>query len=169
MSTVYPVFLQPFSCNKRDLIIETPPTLLSELILLATLLVKKCFAAVPQCADNSCEVVQEALRPLLLRRMKEDVETLPDKEEVIIWVELTNFQRSYYKALYEKQIGALLGGGKNAALPQMRNLAMELRKVCCHPVRLPDPLSRACSKRCRRCSPRHLAMPVTARPLQRPA
>jgi SNF2 family DNA or RNA helicase len=84
--------------------------------------------------------VQEALRPLLLRRMKEDVETLPDKEEIIIWVELTNYQRSYYKALYENQIGALLGGGKNAALPNMRNLAMELRKVCCHPVCfLPSP------------------------------
>lgn len=26
--------------------------------------------------------VQEALRPILLRRMKEDVETLPEKEEV---------------------------------------------------------------------------------------
>ena len=34
---------------------------------------------------------------MLLRRMKEDVETLPDKEEIIIWVELSNFQRPYYK------------------------------------------------------------------------
>lgn len=87
--------------------------------------------------------VQNELRPLLLRRMKEDVETLPDKEEVIIWVELTNEQRYYYKALYENQIAALLGGGKGANLPQMRNLAMELRKLCCHPVRC-FPLLRLC-------------------------
>jgi SNF2 family DNA or RNA helicase len=80
-------------------------------------------------------VTQAALKPVLLRRMKEDVEKLPQKEEVIIWVELTSFQRSYYKALYENQIGTLLMGSKNAQLPNLRNLAMELRKVCCHPVR----------------------------------
>ena len=80
--------------------------------------------------------MQDKLRPVLLRRMKEDVETLPDKEECVIWVELTKYQRAYYKALYEQRIGALIGNGTKAAqLPQMRNLAMELRKVCCHPVR----------------------------------
>lgn len=42
----------------------------------------------------------------------------------------------YYRALYSQQIGALLGGGSNKNLPSMRNLAMELRKLCCHPVRL---------------------------------
>lgn len=30
---------------------------------------------------------------MLLRRMKEDVEDLPEKEEVVIWVELTAEQR----------------------------------------------------------------------------
>jgi hypothetical protein len=40
----------------------------------------------------------------------------------------------YYRALYSQQIGALLGGGSNKNLPSMRNLAMELRKLCCHPV-----------------------------------
>jgi hypothetical protein len=32
---------------------------------------------------------QAELAPVLLRRMKEDVETLPEKEEVIVWVQLT--------------------------------------------------------------------------------
>lgn len=41
--------------------------------------------------------LQAALGPVLLRRMKEDVETLPEKEEVVIWVELTSQQRAYYK------------------------------------------------------------------------
>ncbi|KAG2440284.1 hypothetical protein HXX76_004395 [Chlamydomonas incerta] len=78
--------------------------------------------------------LQEALAPMLLRRMKEDVEELPQKEEVVIWVELTQQQRAYYRGLYEGCIGALLGGGSSKNMPQMRNLAMELRKLCCHPV-----------------------------------
>lgn len=82
------------------------------------------------------QALQDALRPLLLRRMKEDVENLPEKEEVIIWVQQTIEQAVYYKALYAGQIGALLGGANKAAsLPGLRNLAMELRKLCCHPVR----------------------------------
>lgn len=32
--------------------------------------------------------------------MKEDVETLPEKEEVVIWVELTSQQRAYYKCVH---------------------------------------------------------------------
>ncbi|MEW5298254.1 MAG: hypothetical protein WDW36_001399 [Sanguina aurantia] len=77
--------------------------------------------------------LQECLAPILLRRMKEDVEDLPEKEEVIIWVELTAEQRTYYKALYAGTICSLLGGKGAKNLPQMRNLAMELRKLCCHP------------------------------------
>jgi len=76
---------------------------------------------------------QKELKPILLRRMKEDVETLPEKEEVIIWVELTAEQRVYYKAIYEGQIATLMAGAAPKNLPNMRNLAMELRKVCCHP------------------------------------
>lgn len=79
--------------------------------------------------------VQAALAPILLRRMKEDVEDLPQKEEVIVWVELTAHQRAYYRAMYEGQISALMGGATGKNVPGMRNLAMELRKLCCHPVR----------------------------------
>ena len=52
--------------------------------------------------------IQEELRPILLRRMKEDVENLPEKEEVVVWVQLTQQQRSYYKALYSNQVGTQL-------------------------------------------------------------
>lgn len=34
------------------------------------------------------------------------------------------------------QIGDLLTGCSAKNMPNLRNLAMELRKVCCHPVRL---------------------------------
>lgn len=77
--------------------------------------------------------LQKALKPILLRRMKEDVETLPEKEECIIWTQLTLEQRAYYKAIFEKQIGTLLAGASNKNVPNLKNLAMELRKVCCHP------------------------------------
>lgn len=40
----------------------------------------------------------------MLRRMKEDVEDLPEKEEVIVWVRLTTQQHAYYKAIYQKQV-----------------------------------------------------------------
>ena len=40
----------------------------------------------------------------------------------------------FHRALYAKQIGTLLTGVKNANLPGLKNLAMELRKLCCHPV-----------------------------------
>ena len=47
---------------------------------------------------------QDALRPVLLRRMKEDVENLPDKEEVVVWVELTPEQRHFYRAIFAKEV-----------------------------------------------------------------
>lgn len=46
---------------------------------------------------------QEELRPILLRRMKEDVEDLPQKEEIVVRVQLTQQQRSFYKAIFAKQ------------------------------------------------------------------
>jgi hypothetical protein len=35
------------------------------------------------------------------------------------------------------QIGTLLAGTGAKNLPNLNNLAMQLRKVCCHPVRAP--------------------------------
>ena len=59
--------------------------------------------------SNSCHLdVQKEMRPILLRRMKEDVEQLPEKEEVIVWVELTRLQQFYYKALYSQQVSCTL-------------------------------------------------------------
>ena len=61
--------------------------------------------------------------------MVQDVENLPEKEEVVIWVELTSQQRAYYRAIYQRQIGTLLAGVAAKNLPSLRNMAMELRKV----------------------------------------
>lgn len=82
------------------------------------------------------DILQDALRPILLRRMKEDVETLPNKEEILLKCPLTPEQRTFYKAVYSNNIQHLLGAS-NGKSPQLANLCMELRKVCNHPVRLP--------------------------------
>ena len=45
--------------------------------------------------------LQTAIRPYLLRRMKEDVEKgLPPKEETLIDVELTGVQKQYYRYVF---------------------------------------------------------------------
>lgn len=57
---------------------------------------------------KSKEVVDSlhrAIRPHILRRLKEDVESyVPPKEETVIEVELTVWQKQYYRALYEKNL-----------------------------------------------------------------
>ncbi len=69
--------------------------------------------------------------------MKEDVEkSLEAKEETIIEVELTAVQKSYYRAILEKNFSYLHRGGsvgKGSHLPSLRNVMMELRKCCNHP------------------------------------
>jgi chromodomain helicase DNA binding protein 8/chromodomain-helicase-DNA-binding protein 7 len=60
------------------------------------------------------ERLQALLKPLMLRRLKEDVETtIPVKEETIIDVELTSIQRAYYRAILEKNFTFLRTGKLN--------------------------------------------------------
>lgn len=82
--------------------------------------------------------LHEALRPYILRRLKEDVEkSVPPKEETLIEVELTVLQKQYYRALYEKNVQFLHKNKKNALDgPSLSNLAMQLRKCCNHPFLL---------------------------------
>lgn len=70
------------------------------------------------------------LRPFLLRRMKEDVEkSIPAKEETLVEVELTPIQKTYYRAIYERNFSFLSKG----STPSLLNVMMELRKCCNHP------------------------------------
>ena len=77
-----------------------------------------------------------ALRPYLLRRMKEDVEDIPEKEEVVVWVEMTVDQRAYYKGLHENKMHVLLAASSRKNMPSSRNLLMELRHCSNHPFLL---------------------------------
>ncbi|XP_059048856.1 chromodomain-helicase-DNA-binding protein 7 [Achroia grisella] len=82
--------------------------------------------------------LQALLKPMMLRRLKEDVEkTLAPKEETIIEVELTNIQKKYYRAILERNFSFLQKGTASAAnIPNLMNTMMELRKCCIHPYLL---------------------------------
>lgn len=74
------------------------------------------------------------LKPMMLRRLKEDVEkTLAPKEETIVEVELTNIQKKYYRAILEKNFSFLSKGSTSNNMPNLMNTMMELRKCCIHP------------------------------------
>lgn len=88
--------------------------------------------------QNEGQVVklQALLKPLMLRRMKEDVEkSLKPKEETIVEVELTNIQKKYYRGILEKNFSFLQKSGANN-VPSLMNTMMELRKCCIHPYLL---------------------------------
>ena len=94
------------------------------------------FCPTGQLEASRAPLLAAALRPYLLRRMKEDVEDIPEKEEVVVWVEMTADQRAYYKALHEAKIHVLLAGMSRKNMPNSRNLLMELRHCCNHPFLL---------------------------------
>ena len=101
------------------------------------------FGCIDRPASSSAEelgtairTLRDVLKPHLLRRMKEDVTELPAKEETIVWVELTAEQRRWYKALLEDSVGDLVEASKASKVPALRNIAMQLRKVCNHPYML---------------------------------
>uniref|UniRef100_A0A8C7EDS1 Helicase ATP-binding domain-containing protein n=1 Tax=Nothoprocta perdicaria TaxID=30464 RepID=A0A8C7EDS1_NOTPE len=77
---------------------------------------------------------QAILKPMMLRRLKEDVEkNLAPKQETIIEVELTNIQKKYYRAILEKNFSFLSKGAGHTNMPNLLNTMMELRKCCNHP------------------------------------
>ncbi|KAH9386092.1 uncharacterized protein NEMAJ01_0988 [Nematocida major] len=80
---------------------------------------------------DDVERIQLLLRPLMLRRMKDDVESIPVKEETIVEVELTMIQKRFYRAILEKNMEFL--GAAGSSTPNLLNIMMELRKCCIHP------------------------------------
>lgn len=88
-------------------------------------------------SEEQVKKLQALLKPMMLRRMKEDVEkSLAPKEETIIEVELTNIQKKYYRAILEKNFEFLNKGASYANVPSLMNTMMELRKCCLHPYLL---------------------------------
>ncbi|KAG7455016.1 hypothetical protein MATL_G00252000 [Megalops atlanticus] len=85
--------------------------------------------------EEQVQKLQAILKPMMLRRLKEDVEkNLAPKQETIIEVELTDVQKKYYRAILERNFSFLsLGATHNSNVPNLLNTMMELRKCCNHP------------------------------------
>ncbi|XP_072544368.1 chromodomain-helicase-DNA-binding protein 8 [Salminus brasiliensis] len=85
--------------------------------------------------EEQVQKLQAILKPMMLRRLKEDVEkNLAPKQETIIEVELTDVQKKYYRAILERNFSFLsMGANSNSNVPNLLNTMMELRKCCNHP------------------------------------
>jgi len=87
--------------------------------------------------QDQVEGLQKKISPFMLRRVKEDVaKDIPSKEETIIDVELTSIQKTYYRAIFERNLAFLNMGNARQSAPKLMNIQMELRKCCNHPFLL---------------------------------
>ncbi|KAH7825258.1 putative chromatin-remodeling complex ATPase chain Iswi [Monocercomonoides exilis] len=86
-------------------------------------------------ANVFVQQLHKMLRPFLLRRLKSDVETLPPKNEIIVFVQMTPMQKQWYRSLYFKDIDAI--NGLSADRLRLLNIAMQMRKCCNHPYLFP--------------------------------
>ena len=78
--------------------------------------------------------LQYELKPFLLRRLKEEVEdSIPPLQETVIDVELTTTQKTYYRAIYERNRAFLCRGIQGVSIPALNNMELQLRKCCNHP------------------------------------
>lgn len=85
--------------------------------------------------DNVVAQLHKVLKPFLLRRIKSDVEkSLLPKQELNVYVKMTDMQRKWYQKLLEKDIDAVNGAnGKKESRTRLLNIVMQLRKCCNHP------------------------------------
>lgn len=133
-------FLRELSCKRFLLMTGTPlQNNTEELWSLLNFIEPKEFSSLGQFLQHygnletheQVEELQENIKPYLLRRLKEEVEkSIPPLQETIIDVELTNLQKTYYRAIYERNRNFLC---KGTATPQLSNMEMQLRKCCNHP------------------------------------
>lgn len=79
--------------------------------------------------------LHKVLKPFLLRRIKSDVEkSLLPKQEMNVYVKMTDMQRKWYQKILEKDIDAVNGAnGKKESKTRLLNIVMQLRKCCNHP------------------------------------
>jgi chromodomain-helicase-DNA-binding protein 7 len=79
----------------------------------------------------------------MLRRTKNDVDiTLPTQTEMLIHVSMTPKQKEIYKDIFKNNANMLRS--RVPALSGLRNLAIRLRQVCCHPYLLPELENQLC-------------------------
>ncbi|CEL92169.1 unnamed protein product [Vitrella brassicaformis CCMP3155] len=77
--------------------------------------------------------LHSVLRPFLLRRIKKDVlEELPDKQEYVIRVELSEWQKIVYKQIENRALRTVDSSGR-VTNKSLQNHLMQLRKIVNHP------------------------------------
>eukprot|EP00756_Hemistasia_phaeocysticola_P022950 Hpha_TRINITY_DN15865_c4_g14::TRINITY_DN15865_c4_g14_i2::g.188454::m.188454/K20092/CHD1L; chromodomain-helicase-DNA-binding protein 1-like len=85
----------------------------------------------PKTDPDQAKQLRELLSRMQLRRTKGEVlKELPPKKEYVLHCPLSPVQRSLYRWALQKGKGALLGKARPTGL---RNIVMQLRKVCNHP------------------------------------
>ena len=78
--------------------------------------------------------LHKVLKPFLLRRIKADVEkSLLPKQELNVYVKMSEMQRKWYQKILEKDIDAVNGANKKESKTRLLNIVMQLRKCCNHP------------------------------------
>ena len=148
------VTLRTMACNHRLLLTGTPlQNNLHELWALLNFLLPKLFDSAEEFDEffainqaqqtlktaesdaSQSDVVSKlhkVLRPFLLRRLKVDVMAdLPPKKETLLYVSLTEMQRTWYKSILTKNFDALDGQNKDRS--RLLNMVMQLRKCANHP------------------------------------
>ncbi|RLV96235.1 ISWI chromatin-remodeling complex ATPase ISW1 [Spathaspora sp. JA1] len=78
--------------------------------------------------------LHKVLKPFLLRRIKLDVEkSLLPKQELNVYIKMSDMQRNWYQKILEKDIDAVNGANKKESKTRLLNIVMQLRKCCNHP------------------------------------
>ncbi|KAI8897954.1 SNF2 family N-terminal domain-containing protein [Globomyces pollinis-pini] len=134
--------LKLYSMEHRVLLTGTPlQNSLDELWALLNFLDPENFGSEQEFQTNygsmtsavDVERLQLLLKPLMLRRLKEDVEkSIPIKEETVVEVELTTTQKKWYRSILERNFSWLKQSSKKN-VPNLINTMIELRKCCIHP------------------------------------
>ena len=76
------------------------------------------------------------IKPLFLRRLKSEAEkSIPPKNEIYLYADLTKMQRDLYKILLLKNISMLKNVTNNAraGVGKLHNIIVQTRKCCSHP------------------------------------
>lgn len=78
--------------------------------------------------------LHKVLRPFLLRRVKTEVEgSIPPKQELIVYTQLSAMQKEQYKSILKRDMDALYassGTALTANKSRLMNIVMQLRKCC---------------------------------------
>jgi len=137
--------LRKFKTKHRLLLTGTPlQNNLKELWSLLNFLMPKLFDSAEDFKDlfriqddtkeqqqHIIKQIHRLLRPFMLRRLKSDVERhLPKKQEIYMFMGLSQQQKKLYKNILKGNIDVVNGSRDRI---QLLNVLMQLKKVCNHP------------------------------------